>query len=129
MLPQSGGDPAAFERSPNAREPIPQSGKGIELNDRRLTIRAPGGGTPDPSRCQDRKPERTDLAAWSVRIMKTKPNLASDDPKPTRSSQAGGVALEQLQTAVRGIRFGEVRVIIQDGVIVQIERLEKQRLR
>jgi hypothetical protein len=61
--------------------------------------------------------------------MKTKPNPASDDPKPTRSTQASGVALEQLQTAVRGIRFGEVRVIIQDGVIVQIERLEKQRLR
>ena len=42
------------------------------------------------------------------------------NPRPTwiRSGQA-----------VRGIRFGEVRVIIQDGVIVQIERVEKQRLR
>ncbi len=28
-----------------------------------------------------------------------------------------------------GIRYGEVRVIIQDGVIVQIERIEKERLR
>ncbi len=31
--------------------------------------------------------------------------------------------------ALKGIRFGEVRVIVQDGLIVQIERLEKQRLR
>lgn len=37
--------------------------------------------------------------------------------------------LEQVRTAVKGIRFGEVRVVIQDGVIVQIERVEKQRLR
>ena len=37
--------------------------------------------------------------------------------------------LDQVHQAVKGIRYGEVRVIIQDGVIVQIERLEKQRLR
>jgi hypothetical protein len=37
--------------------------------------------------------------------------------------------LDHVRTAIHGIRFGEVRVIIQDGVIVQIERVEKQRLR
>ena len=37
--------------------------------------------------------------------------------------------LDHVRTAIQGIRFGEVRVIIQDGVIVQIERVEKQRLR
>lgn len=37
--------------------------------------------------------------------------------------------LEQVLIAVRGIRFGEVRLIIQDGAVVQIERVEKQRLR
>ena len=37
--------------------------------------------------------------------------------------------LEQVRLAVKAIRFGEVRVIIQDGVIVQIDRIEKQRLR
>lgn len=36
---------------------------------------------------------------------------------------------EQVRQSLRGIRYGEVRVIIQDGVVVQIERLEKQRLR
>ena len=37
--------------------------------------------------------------------------------------------LDRVQVAIKGIRYGEVRVIIQDHVIVQIERLEKQRLR
>jgi len=37
--------------------------------------------------------------------------------------------LDQVRKAVKDIRYGEVRIIIQDGVIVQIERVEKQRLR
>ena len=36
---------------------------------------------------------------------------------------------ERVREALDGIRHGEVRVVIQDGVVVQIERLEKQRLR
>lgn len=35
---------------------------------------------------------------------------------------------ELIRTALDGIRYGEVRVIIHDGAIVQIERVEKQRL-
>lgn len=42
---------------------------------------------------------------------------------------AGDRELEQVREAVRGIRYGEVRVVIQDGLIVQIDRLEKQRFR
>jgi len=38
-------------------------------------------------------------------------------------------SLDRLRFAVRGICYGEVRVIIQDGQIVQIDRLERQRLR
>jgi hypothetical protein len=41
---------------------------------------------------------------------------------------AGQPALEHIQQALRGLRFGEVRVIVQDGVVVQIERLDKRRL-
>jgi hypothetical protein len=37
--------------------------------------------------------------------------------------------LDRVRRAVQGIRFGEVRLIIQDGLIVQIERVEKERLR
>jgi hypothetical protein len=50
--------------------------------------------------------------------VKAKPHLPAAD-----------VELERIREAVRGIQFGEVRIVIQDGLVVQIERLEKQRLR
>lgn len=37
-------------------------------------------------------------------------------------------ALERIQDALRGLRFGEVTVIVQDGLVVQVERTEKLRL-
>jgi hypothetical protein len=37
--------------------------------------------------------------------------------------------LDQIRHAIKSIQYGEIRVIIQDHVIVQIERVEKQRLR
>ena len=37
-------------------------------------------------------------------------------------------SLERIQNALRGLRFGEVTVIVQDGLVVQIERTEKLRL-
>jgi hypothetical protein len=52
---------------------------------------------------------------------------AKDDGRATDA--APDLELDQVRKAVRGIRFGEVRLIIQDGLIVQIERVEKQRLR
>ncbi len=45
---------------------------------------------------------------------------------PSADSEIG---FEQVRLAVKTIRFGEVRIVIQDGVIVQIDRIEKQRLR
>lgn len=38
-------------------------------------------------------------------------------------------AREAILRALRGLRFGNVNVVVQDGVIVQIERTEKMRLR
>jgi hypothetical protein len=37
--------------------------------------------------------------------------------------------LEAVSHALRGLRFGQVTVIVQDGVVVQIERTERTRLR
>ena len=37
-------------------------------------------------------------------------------------------ALDRIEAALRGLRFGTVTVVIQDGVVVQIERMEKLRL-
>ncbi len=41
----------------------------------------------------------------------------------------GEVELQQLQSCLRGMRFGSITLIIQDGYIVQIDRTEKRRLR
>jgi hypothetical protein len=38
-------------------------------------------------------------------------------------------ALEQIRDALAALRFGQVLVTVQDGVIVQIDRTEKTRLR
>ena len=38
-------------------------------------------------------------------------------------------ALARVRDALVGLRYGEVTVIVQDGVIVQVERTEKLRLR
>jgi hypothetical protein len=46
-----------------------------------------------------------------------------DEPSPHET------VLDRVRTALQGVRFGEVRLIIQDSMIVQIERLEKERLR
>ncbi|MFJ7732524.1 YezD family protein [Lysinibacillus sp. NPDC097231] len=35
--------------------------------------------------------------------------------------------LEVIANAIQNLQFGEVQITIQDGVIVQINRLEKQR--
>jgi hypothetical protein len=53
---------------------------------------------------------------------------------PGESSAAGQngtfeAALEQIRDALRGLRFGTVSIVVQDGVVVQIERTEKRRLR
>jgi len=37
-------------------------------------------------------------------------------------------ALEAVADALRGLRFGEVVITVQDGVVVQIERTERKRL-
>ncbi len=38
-------------------------------------------------------------------------------------------ALDQIRDSLRGLRFGSVNVIVQDGVVIQIDRTEKRRLR
>lgn len=38
-------------------------------------------------------------------------------------------ALSQIRESLRDLRYGSVNIIVQDGVIVQIDRTEKHRLR
>ena len=38
-------------------------------------------------------------------------------------------ALEHIREALVGLQFGEVLLVLQDGVIVQLERTERKRFR
>jgi hypothetical protein len=67
--------------------------------------------------------------------MKTEANMTGG-AMPSRGDQPGADPcrerepdMDRIRSAIRGIRYGEVRAVIQDGVIVQIERIERQRLR
>jgi hypothetical protein len=61
--------------------------------------------------------------------MSNRTHPAQDDHRTIRPSTAPGLDLDEVRKAVEGIRYGEVRLIIQDGIIVQIDRVEKRRLR
>lgn len=45
-------------------------------------------------------------------------------PDPPHLEQA----LEHVRDALSGLRYGSVVVVVQDGIVVQIERTEKRRL-
>jgi hypothetical protein len=38
-------------------------------------------------------------------------------------------AIDQIRESLRGLKFGSVNIIVQDGVVIQIDRTEKRRLR
>jgi hypothetical protein len=55
----------------------------------------------------------------------------SQQPHTPAADQAAPAddALNQIRDSLRGLRFGSVNIIVQDGVIIQIDRTEKRRLR
>lgn len=55
-------------------------------------------------------------------------SAASDSPLEADLRQIGE-ELRQIGEALRGLRYGAVTVIVQDGVVIQIDRMEKRRLR
>ena len=53
----------------------------------------------------------------------------ADDPNAAHGVRhAGDAALARIAEALRGLRYGSVLVVVQDGVVIQIERTEKTRL-
>jgi hypothetical protein len=38
-------------------------------------------------------------------------------------------AVDAIRHALRGLRYGQIIVIVQDGVVVQVDRTERRRLR
>ena len=50
--------------------------------------------------------------------------------EPMRRDQSQiDAALESIREALVGLQFGEVLVVLQDGVVVQLERTERKRFR
>jgi hypothetical protein len=51
----------------------------------------------------------------------------SDFPEKRRT--VTDVEIDQIVDSLEGLRYGAVQIIVQNGVIVQIDRTEKRRLR
>ena len=46
----------------------------------------------------------------------------------TQDTDRSREALTRISAALRGLRYGTVTAVVQDGVVVQVERTEKIRL-
>ena len=55
--------------------------------------------------------------------------LASESVAPIPEERSITHAIARISDALRGLRYGSVNVVVQDGVVVQVERTEKLRLR
>jgi hypothetical protein len=53
-------------------------------------------------------------------------DLPVTNPRDPRQIE---VAIDHIRRALAGLQFGEVSVIVQDGVVVQVERIERKRFR
>lgn len=48
--------------------------------------------------------------------------------EPRRDDSYAGYAIARVRDALAGLRYGEVTVVVHDGIVVQVERTEKLRL-
>jgi hypothetical protein len=60
-------------------------------------------------------------------VMAEVPPSSGQDPGAGQAREQPLAALDYIQEALKGLRFGEVTVIVQDGYIVQVERTERRR--
>jgi hypothetical protein len=59
----------------------------------------------------------------------SKGSLVDAAPDSPREARTFDKELEHVRQALAGLQFGEVSIIVQDGVIVQVERIERKRFR
>jgi hypothetical protein len=48
-------------------------------------------------------------------------------PEPDEPERGHRAALRYVEEALRGLQYGVLTVIVQDGVVVQVERTERRR--
>ncbi len=58
------------------------------------------------------------------------PSATDGNHQPVKNRQERQLhhALARIEEALQGLRFGQVTITVQDGVVVQIDRLERTRL-
>ena len=49
-------------------------------------------------------------------------------PAAPQRDASGDYILDEVRASLRNLRYGSVTIIVQDGVIIQIDRMEKRRL-
>jgi hypothetical protein len=54
---------------------------------------------------------------------------AGDTSERLQRGKVPDSVVEAILDALRGVKFGQITVTVQDGYVVQIERLERRRLR
>ena len=53
----------------------------------------------------------------------------SEPAEPQESiADSEDLVLTQIRESLRNLKFGHVQIIVQDGVVVQIDRLERRRI-
>jgi hypothetical protein len=50
-------------------------------------------------------------------------------PQPAEPDRSNRGALRYVEEALRGLQYGALTIIVQDGVIVQVERTDRRRFR
>lgn len=49
-------------------------------------------------------------------------------PKSVTPDQREDLAIEQIRKTLKGMRFGAITLVVQDGIIIQIDRTSKTRI-
>jgi hypothetical protein len=64
----------------------------------------------------------------SSHIRRWNADMSNEVTKDKIESEEQEREIAQIRDALRGLRFGAVTIVVQDGVVVQIDRTEKRRL-
>jgi hypothetical protein len=63
--------------------------------------------------------------------MNVRPNMKPEmTERPDFASPRGDeeLTLAHVREALKGLQYGEISIVVQDGVVIQVERLERKRL-
>ena len=86
--------------------------------DLELSLWAPSGKRSSGSPRRSPHPRRRLKGSCAMNPTSSEESAAEEEQAP----------LQAILDALQGLRFGSITVIVQDGVVVQLERVEKRRL-